>query len=88
MINVNITMYYVDRLQAVKQKKACENSAHARYEREKDVWMSWRCCLSGENPDPERLLCNRDLSKIKFTDFKKKKKKKKNLYHSMGKFSQ
>ena len=33
--------------------------------------------LSGENPDPERLLCNRDLSKIKFTDFKKKKKKKK-----------
>ena len=26
-----------------------------------------------ENPDPERLLCNQDLSKrIKFTDFKKK----------------
>ena len=30
------------------------------------------------NPDPEKLLCNRDLSKrIRFSDFKKKKKKKK-----------
>ena len=65
----------------------CENIAHARYELEKEIWMSWSLIIlpSWENLDPERFLCNRDLSKrIKFTDLKKKEKESGSSLENIG----
>ena len=73
MINVIIIIMLTDSMLSSRNK--CVRTVHMKNMNQKKMYMDELEILPPwENPNPERLLCNRDLSnRIKFADLKQNK---------------